>query len=236
MKLDEILSAAGRHKRAKRIGRGRGSGTGKTSGRGHKGYGSRAGAKRRAGYEGGQNPLLRRIPQRGFTNIFADPVEIVNLADLERVFTDGDVVDADVLAAKGLIDDPRVAVKLLGNGELKHKLTVSVTRASKAAAEKFAAAGGTLELTGTPLRKKRAAPPKAAKPDGKTPDAPAATAKPDEKTPDAPAATAKPDGKTPDAPAATAKPDEKTPDAPAAAAKPDEKTPDAPAATDEASE
>jgi len=150
MKLDEILSAAGRHKRPKRVGRGHGSGSGKTSGRGHKGYGQRAGAKRRAGYEGGQNPVLRRIPQRGFNNSnFAELVEIVNVADLERVFADGDTVDAAALAAKGLIDRTDVAVKLLGNGELKRKLSVTVTRASKTAAEKVAAAGGTLQVSET---------------------------------------------------------------------------------------
>ena len=146
MKLQEILTAAGRNKQGKRVGRGHGSGKGKTCGRGHKGYGQRAGAKSRAGFEGGQNPMVRRIPQRGFTNIFAEPVEIVNVADLQRAFEDGEAVDIQALAKKGLIDRTDVAVKLLAKGELTHKLTVSVTRASKTAAEKVAAAGGTLQL------------------------------------------------------------------------------------------
>ena len=146
MKGQENSTATGRHKRTRRVGRGRGSGRGKTCGRGHKGYGRRAGSKVRAGFEGGQTPMVSRIPQRGFTNIFAQPVEIVNVGDLDRLFEDGAVVNADALAEKGLIDRADVIVKLLGTGQLKHKLTVSVTRASKAAAEKVAAAGGELTL------------------------------------------------------------------------------------------
>jgi large subunit ribosomal protein L15 len=147
MKLQDILSAAGRHKRRKRVGRGHGSGQGKTSGRGHKGYGQRAGAKSLAGFEGGQNPQMRRVPKRGFNNAqFADPVEIVNVADLQRVFEDGDTVTIEALAAKGLVDRTDVTVKLLGKGELQRKLTVQVTCASKGAADKVAAAGGSLEL------------------------------------------------------------------------------------------
>ncbi len=149
MKLDEILTAAGAHKRAKRVGRGHGSGNGKTAGRGHKGYGARSGSKRRAVYEGGQNPLLRRIPKRGFNNAnFTEEVEIVNVCDLQRLFDDGATVDASTLAERGLIDRTDVTIKLLGRGELSRKLTVSVTRASKSAAEKVAAAGGSLELVG----------------------------------------------------------------------------------------
>ena len=147
MRLQEILTAAGSHKSARRVGRGRGSGTGKTSGRGHKGYGQRAGSKTRAGFEGGQNPMVRRMPKRGFNNYnFAERVEIVNVSDLERVFDDGATVTIETLAAAGLIDRADVTVKLLGGGQLTRKLTVCVTRASAVAAEKVAAAGGTLEL------------------------------------------------------------------------------------------
>lgn len=147
MKLDEILSAAGANKRAKRLGRGPGSSLGKTSGRGQKGYGSRAGARSRAGYEGGQNPIIARSPKRGFTNTFAKPVEAVNVRDLEKAFEDGATVDAAALVAKGLIESPKSIIKVLGDGELKRKLTVVVARVSKTAAEKIAAAGGTVELT-----------------------------------------------------------------------------------------
>ena len=148
MKLEEILSAAGRHKRRRRVGRGRGSGRGKTAGRGHKGYGQRSGSGALLGFEGGTNPQIRRVPKRGFNNaFFAKPVEIVNVRDLQRAFADGDAVDAEALAAKGLIDRADVIVKLLGDGELTHKLTVQVTRASKSAAEKVVAAGGSLQCT-----------------------------------------------------------------------------------------
>jgi large subunit ribosomal protein L15 len=148
MNLDTILSTAGRHKRARRVGRGRGSGRGKTSGRGSKGFGSRTGYATRPGFEGGQNPIIRRMPQRGFNNKnFAEVVEIVNTGDLERFFEDGATVDVGSLTAKGLVHIPGATVKLLGKGDLKHKLTVSVAKASKAAAEKVAAAGGTLTLT-----------------------------------------------------------------------------------------
>lgn len=148
MRLDAILSSAGAHKRRKRVGRGRGSGHGKTSGRGSKGFGSRTGYATRPGFEGGQNPIIRRMPQRGFNNKrFAEEVQILNVCDLERFFEDGATVDGAALLAKGLISKMDVVVKLLGKGELKRKLSVSVTRASKSAAEKVAAAGGTLALT-----------------------------------------------------------------------------------------
>jgi len=148
MRLEQILAAAGRHKRARRVGRGRGSGHGKTSGRGQKGFGARTGADSQMGFEGGQNPTLRRIPKRGFKNTFAKPVAIVNVCDLERVFDDGATVDAEALAATGLIRRADVTVKLLGKGELKRKLNVRVNRASQKASEKVAAAGGTLALAG----------------------------------------------------------------------------------------
>ena len=147
MRLQEILTAAGRHKRSKRDGRGRGSGRGKTSGRGHKGYGQRSGSKARAGFEGGQNPMVRRIPKRGFNNSdFAETVQIVNVGDLDRIFADGAEVTVEALAEAGLVDRLDLAVKLLGKGELGRKLTVRATRASKKAAEKVAAAGGAVEL------------------------------------------------------------------------------------------
>jgi|GEM_PF-17807 len=146
MKLDEVLKAAGKNKRKRRIGRGTGSGRGKTSGRGHKGYGSRAGAKRRLGYEGGQNPQVARLPKRGFSNVmFAKEFQVVNLATLQERFEDGARVDAEALHRARLIEDAAKPVKILGNGEIGKKLTVVASRFSKTAAEKIAAAGGTVE-------------------------------------------------------------------------------------------
>lgn len=147
MKLDEILAAAGKNKRTRRIGRGEGSGRGKTSGRGHKGYGQRAGAKAKYGYEGGQNPMLRRIPKRGFNNVnFKRQVEIVNVADLQRAFDDGETVSAQTLFDKGLTEQAQLPVKLLAKGEIEKKLTVNVDLASEAAVKKVEAAGGKVEL------------------------------------------------------------------------------------------
>ncbi|MHC4985019.1 MAG: 50S ribosomal protein L15 [Planctomycetota bacterium] len=145
MKLDEILKSAGRNKRPKRVGRGTGSGMGKTSGRGHKGLGSRAGSGKRLGYEGGQNPLLARVPKRGFSNFqFQSPRQIVNIASLDR-FDDGARVDAAALAEARLIDNPSVPVKVLGNGELTKKLTVVASAFSAKAVEKIQQAGGACE-------------------------------------------------------------------------------------------
>ena len=145
MKLDEILSQAGKYKRRKRVGRGIGSGHGKTSGRGHKGLGARAGSGKRLGYEGGQNPVLARIPQRGFSNVnFRKEFQIVNVAALEK-FDEGSKVDAAALAAARLIDDARKPVKILGSGELTKKLTVAASKFSASAAEKIAKAGGRVE-------------------------------------------------------------------------------------------
>jgi large subunit ribosomal protein L15 len=145
MRLDEILRAAGRHRPRKRIGRGIGSGHGKTCGRGHKGAGSRAGAKRRFGFEGGQNPMLLRIPQRGFSNVrFRAAYQIVNVAALER-FESGTRVDAAALRGARLIRDADRPVKVLGHGELTRKLTVVAAKVSARAAEKIAAAGGSVE-------------------------------------------------------------------------------------------
>ncbi len=145
MKLDEILSAAGKNRRRKRIGRGDGSGQGCTAGRGHKGYGSRSGAKKRPGYEGGQNPILARIPKRGFNNAnFTHRFQVVNVGELER-FDDGARVDAAALAEASLVADADRPVKILGAGELSRKLTVAASAFSKTAAEKIASAGGTTE-------------------------------------------------------------------------------------------
>ena len=144
MKLDEILHAAGRHKRPTRLGRGKGSGQGKTSGRGHKGLGARAGSGQRPGYEGGQNPILARIPKRGFTNApFRKVYQIINVADLER-FDAGSTVDAGALLKVGLIKHPAVPVKVLGDGALTKKLTVEAARFSASAREKITQAGGTV--------------------------------------------------------------------------------------------
>ncbi len=151
MKLDEILSAAGKYKRRKRLGRGDGSGRGKTSGRGHKGYGARAGAKSRAGYEGGQTPMVSRIPKRGFNNkTFRKEYQIVNLSTLEETFDNGARVDAEALRNAKLIRSATAPVKILGDGELKKKLTVVAETFSASAREKIAQAGGTVETLAAP--------------------------------------------------------------------------------------
>ena len=145
MKLDEVLSAAGKSKRKRRVGRGIGSGHGKTSGRGHKGYGSRSGSKRRLGYEGGQTPTMSRFPQRGFSNFqFRKEFQIVNVAGLER-FDKGSRVDPAAMFEARLISDKDKPVKILGNGELTKKLTVVAAKFSAVAAEKIAKAGGQTE-------------------------------------------------------------------------------------------
>ncbi len=145
MRLDELKSPPGANTSAKRVGRGTGSGHGKTSCRGHKGQKARSGGGVRLGFEGGQMPLQRRIPKRGFTNIFKKEWSIVNVKDL-NIFEDGMVVTVDVLKQAGLIKKLNVAVKLLGDGELEKKLTVQVHKASKQAEDKIAARGGTIEV------------------------------------------------------------------------------------------
>lgn len=143
MKLQEILTAAGKHKRSKRVGRGTGSGKGKTSGRGHKGYGSRSGAKKRLGYEGGQTPAMARLPKIGFNNVmFRKEYQCVNLDSLEQCFKDGDEINASVLAEAGLVRSAKKPVKILGRGELTKKLTVSAEAFSATAKEKITGAGG----------------------------------------------------------------------------------------------
>ncbi len=142
----EITSVAGRKKSRKRIGRGTGSGHGKTSGRGHKGQLSRAGAKRSSLSEGGQMPLFRRLPKRGFSNYqFATRYTIVNVSQLER-FQEGTAVDLEQLSQAGLIGNPREKVKILGDGVLTKKLDVSAHKFSKSAQEKISASGGTVKV------------------------------------------------------------------------------------------
>ncbi len=145
MKLHDLSPAVGSTHVAKRKGRGIGTGNGKTGGRGHKGQKARSGGGVRVGFEGGQMPLARRIPKRGFNNIFAKPLEIVNIRDLEK-FEDGTVVDAALMAENGLI--PRIGngVKVLSNGELTKKLTVKAAAFSENAKAKIEAAGGKAEV------------------------------------------------------------------------------------------
>ncbi len=145
MKLHELMPAAGSTKEPKRIGRGHGSGNGKTAGKGHKGQKARAGRGFRPGFEGGQMPLQRRVPKRGFNNIFATEYSIVNVSALE-VFEDGAVVNAAALAEKGLIKSANENVKILGNGEITKKLTVTASAFSASAAEKIQKAGGSAEV------------------------------------------------------------------------------------------
>ena len=145
MNLHELSPAEGSTRPSKRIGRGHGSGQGKTAGKGHKGQKARSGGSIRAGFEGGQMPLQRRIPKRGFNNIFATKYAVVNVADLER-FVDGTVVDTELLKASGLVTKELDGVKILGNGELTKNLTVKAAKFSAAAKEKIEKAGGKAEV------------------------------------------------------------------------------------------
>ena len=145
MKMHELAPAIGSTKEAKRIGRGHGSGNGKTAGKGHKGQKARAGHGMRAGFEGGQMPLQRRVPKRGFNNIFATEWAAINVSALE-VFEDGSVVDAVALADKGIIKKANLPIKVLGNGKLTKKLEVKLNAYSASAAEKINAAGGKAEV------------------------------------------------------------------------------------------
>lgn len=146
MKLNELQPAPGSRKNRKRIGRGQGSGQGGTAGKGHKGQNARSGGGVRPGFEGGQMPMQRRLPKRGFNNKFGLKIAEINLRDLGR-FEAGSVVDAQVLAEAGLIKGSFDAIKLLGQGELTQALTVKVDRASAGAKAKVEAAGGTVELS-----------------------------------------------------------------------------------------
>ena len=145
MKLHEISPAAGSTTAPKRLGRGVGSGLGKTSGKGHKGSTARSGGGKAQGFEGGQMKLVRRIPKRGFTNIYAKEYAIINLADLEA-FENGAVVDATALKNAGIVKNAKDGIKVLGKGELSKQLTVKAAKFSAAAAQKIEANGGKAEV------------------------------------------------------------------------------------------
>jgi len=145
MKLHELAPAAGSTTAAKRLGRGVGSGLGKTSGKGHKGAKARSGGGKRPGFEGGQMPLYRRVPKKGFTNIFRTEYAEVNVGQLE-VFNDGVVVNAELLKAAGIIKKTLDGVKILGNGELTKKLTVEAAKFTESAKQKIEAVGGKAEV------------------------------------------------------------------------------------------
>ncbi|MCL2088111.1 MAG: 50S ribosomal protein L15 [Oscillospiraceae bacterium] len=147
MKLHELSPAPGSVKERKRKGRGIGSGMGKTASKGHKGQNARSGGGVRPGFEGGQMPLTRRVPKRGFVNIFAKEYAIVNLSALDR-FEEGAVIDAAVLKEAGIIKKVKDGVKILGNGDVTKKFTVKVTQISASAKEKIEKAGGTAEIIG----------------------------------------------------------------------------------------
>ena len=145
MKLHEISPAAGSTTAPKRLGRGVGSGLGKTSGKGHKGSKARSGGGKAQGFEGGQMKLVRRIPKRGFTNIYAKEYATINLSALEA-FEDGAVVDAQALKNAGIVKNAKDGIKVLGNGELTKKLTVEAAKFTASAKEKIEAAGGKAEV------------------------------------------------------------------------------------------
>lgn len=146
MKLHELQPTAGSVKDVKRIGRGHGSGQGKTAGKGHKGQKARSGGSIRPGFEGGQMPLQRRMPKRGFNNIFALEFATVNVSELEKRFESGAVVDANALIESGALKNAKDGVKILGNGELTKSLTVKAVKFTAAAKEKIEKAGGTAEV------------------------------------------------------------------------------------------
>ncbi|MCJ7538945.1 MAG: 50S ribosomal protein L15 [Desulfobacterales bacterium] len=145
MKLNELSPPDGSRGTRKRLGRGVGSGQGKTAGRGSKGHNSRSGGGVRPGFEGGQMPLHRRLPKRGFTNIFAKKIAVINIRDLAR-FESGSIVDEAALIRVGLVKGRRDGIKLLGQGEIKIPLTIKVNGVSKNAREKIIAAGGNIEV------------------------------------------------------------------------------------------
>ncbi len=145
MKLHELKPAEGSKRAAKRVGRGTGSGWGKTAGRGQNGQNSRSGGGVRPGFEGGQMPLYRRLPKRGFTNIFAKEYACINVERL-NIFENGTEVTPELLIERGVVKKVYDGVKILGNGNLEKNLTVKVNKISKAAAEKIEAAGGKVEV------------------------------------------------------------------------------------------
>ena len=146
MKLHELSPAEGSKKAVKRIGRGHGSGQGKTAGKGHKGQKARSGGGVRPGFEGGQMPMQRRLPKRGFNNIFAKTVVSIKVGSLEKKFDDGAVVDTQALIGAGLVKNSFDSIKILGNGNLTKKLEVKVAAYSASAKEKIEAAGGKAEV------------------------------------------------------------------------------------------
>ncbi|MCA9001145.1 MAG: 50S ribosomal protein L15 [Planctomycetes bacterium] len=149
MDLRTVCAKGTRNTRARRIGRGIGSGSGKTSGRGHKGWGARSGSSRRAGYEGGQMPIYRRVPKRGFTNArFRTDYTIINIDNLNG-FDDGATVDLKAILDAGLVSLNTDLLKVLGNGEISKKLTVRTHKCSASAQAKIEAAGGTVEILST---------------------------------------------------------------------------------------
>lgn len=146
MDLSNLKHAKGARKDRKRVGRGEGSGLGVTAGRGNKGYGSRSGSKKRSWFEGGQMPIQRRLPKFGFTNIHRKEFQVVNVEDLEKLKKKENITP-EILYKNGLIRKQRVPVKLLGNGELKSKVTITVAAVSKTAQEKIEKQGGSVTLS-----------------------------------------------------------------------------------------
>ena len=144
MQLHDLAPAPGSRKNRKKVGRGPGSGMGKTSTRGHKGLKARSGGSVRPGFEGGQMPIYRRLPKRGFFNIFKNKIAVLNVRDLDR-FEDGATIDVEVLKASGLVKGRFDGVKLLGNGETTKKFSVKNLLVSKTAREKIESAGGSIE-------------------------------------------------------------------------------------------
>jgi len=145
MDLSSLKPAKGATKNKKRKGRGEGSGLGVTAGRGHKGYGSRGGSKKRSWFEGGQMPLQRRVPKFGFTNINKVVYQIINISDLEKL-KGMELINKDVLYERRLIRKKRLPVKVLGDGEIKQKINIEVNAISKTAREKIEKAGGSITL------------------------------------------------------------------------------------------
>lgn len=145
MKLFELKPGEGSTKDTKRKGRGHGSGNGKTAGRGHKGQKARSGGGVRIGFEGGQMPIYRRLPKRGFTNIFAKQYTEINVSDLNK-FENGAVVDAAALKEAGIIKKTLDGIKVLGNGDINVKVTVKAAKFTETAKEKIEAAGGKVEV------------------------------------------------------------------------------------------
>ena len=145
MKLHELSPPSRSRKVSRRLGRGVGTGSGKTAGRGTKGYNSRSGGGVRPGYEGGQMPIQRRLPKRGFTNIFRKRIAVINIRDL-LTFKSGSLVDEDALVKAGLIKGKKDGIKLLGQGDISIALNVKLSHVSKSAKEKIEAAGGSIEV------------------------------------------------------------------------------------------